>query len=89
MNYGVTVDTIGMIISYINIIIELCIFLKINNMYKTEINPSNIIENNQTDKKNINENNQKNENKISNDFNENNFNPNNPYNTKEVNIKIN
>ena len=41
MNYGVTVDTIGMIISYINIIIELCIFLKINNMYKTEINPSN------------------------------------------------
>ena len=41
MNYGITVDIIGMIISCINIIIELCIFLKINNMYKTEINPSN------------------------------------------------
>ncbi len=86
MNYGITVDITGIIISCINIIIELCIFLKINNMYKTEINPSNIV-NNQTDKKDINENNQKNDNKISNDFNENNFNPNNPYNTKEVSIK--
>lgn len=89
LNIDITVDITGMIISCINIIIELRVFCKINNMYKTEINPSNIIENNQTDKKNINENNQKNDNKISNDFNENNFNPNNPYNTKEVNIKIN
>ena len=88
MNYGITVDIAGMIISCINIIIELCVFLKINMMCE-EINPSNIIENNQIDKKNINENNQINDNKISNDFNEDNFNPNNPYNTKEVNIKIN
>ena len=34
-------ESIEYFISCINIIIELCIFLKINNMYKTEINPSN------------------------------------------------
>ena len=86
MKFSIKVDILGMIISCLNIIIELCVFLKINMMCE-EINPSNIIENNQIDKKNINENNQINDNKISNDFNEDNFNPNNPYNTKEVNIK--